>query len=164
MVDVTVSIHVNAAPARVASIMFDPTHDPKWIGGAVRAEIIGPAPYGVGTRVRRHGAFLGRSFSWVTEVTEFEAECLVRMKHVSGPFTGGVDYSIRPVGEGADVVVRNYGTASFWMPFMAQMMRMSVAKDLERSRRLAEDRSPNRACSGRVATIFLARTRPISMT
>ncbi|MER9586825.1 DUF982 domain-containing protein [Mesorhizobium sp. M0276] len=84
-------------------------------------------------RVRRHGAFIGRSFEWVIEVTEFEPGRLVRMKYVSGPFAGGVDYSILPVGEGSEVVIRNYGNANFWFPFMAAMMRASVqAGRLER--------------------------------
>ena len=136
MVDVTVRSTIAAAAADVATVIFDPNRDPEWIGGAQRVEVIGPLPYGVGTRVRRHGAFLGRSFAWVTEVTEFEANRLVRMKHVSGPFTGGVDYSIAPVAEGSEVVIRNYGKASFWFPFMAAMMRASVRADLKRLGRL----------------------------
>ncbi|MES0002759.1 hypothetical protein NKJ90_28935 [Mesorhizobium sp. M0051] len=111
-------------------------------GGVVNADRLGlshrdcritPPPYGTGTRVRRHGAFIGRSFEWVIEVTEFEPGRLVRMKYVSGPFAGGVDYSILPVGEGSEVVIRNYGNANFWFPFMAAMMRASVqAGRLER--------------------------------
>jgi hypothetical protein len=132
MVDVTVRSTIAAAAADVAAIMFDPNRDPEWIGGAQRVEVIGPLPYGIGTRVRRHGAFLGRSFAWMTEVTEYEAGRLVRMKHVSGPFTGGVDYSISPAGEGSEVVIRNYGKASFWFPFMAAMMKASVQADLKR--------------------------------
>lgn len=136
MVDVTVKATIPAAAAKIAAVMFDPSRDPEWIGGAQRVEVIGPLPYGIGTRVRRHGAFLGRSFSWLTEVTEFEAGRLVRMQHVAGPFTGGVDYSITPVAEGSDVVIRNYGKASFWFPFMATMMRASVRADLKRLGRL----------------------------
>ena len=136
MVDVTVRSTIPAAAADVAAVMFDPNRDPEWIGGAQRVEVITPQPYGVGARVRRHGAFLGRSFAWVTEVTEFEAGRLVRMKHVAGPFTGGVDYSISPVAAGSEVVIRNYGKASFWFPFMAAMMRASVRADLKRLGRL----------------------------
>lgn len=136
MVDVTVKSTIAATAPDVAAVMFDPNRDPEWIGGAQRVDVLGPLPYGVGTRVRRHGAFLGRSFAWETEVTEFEPDRLVRMKHVAGPFTGGVDYSITPVGEGSEVTIRNYGKASFWFPFMATMMRSSVTADLKRLARL----------------------------
>ena len=140
MVDVTVQMSVAATPDQVAAVMFDPSRDLEWIGGAKRAEMLGPEPYGVGTRVRRSGAFLGRNFSWVTEVTEFEPGRSVRMKHAAGPFTGGVDYSIAPTGEGSAVTIRNYGEASFWFPFLASMMRASVRGDLKRLSRLVTSR------------------------
>ncbi|MER9951988.1 SRPBCC family protein [Mesorhizobium sp. M0047] len=114
MVDITVRSTMAAAADSIATVMFDPSRDPEWIGGVQRVEVIALPPYGIGTRVRRHGAFIGRSFAWVTEVTEFEPGRLVRMKYVSGPFAGGVDYSILPVGEGSEVVIRNYGNANFW--------------------------------------------------
>jgi hypothetical protein len=138
MVDVTVNQFIEAPPARVGVVMFDAVRDPEWIGGAKKATVLGPLPYGLGTRVRRDGAFLGRSFSWTTEVTEFRPDGLVRMKHVAGPFKGGVDYSITAEGEGSRVTIRNYGEASFWFPFMATMMRASVAGDLRRLKRLVE--------------------------
>ena len=141
MVDVTVTTEVGAPPETVAAIMFDADRDAQWIGGATRAQKLTPGPYGQGTRVRREGAFLGRSFSWTTEVTEFVPGRLVRMKHIAGPFKGGVDYSIEPGGRGSVVTIRNYGEASFWFPFMATMMRMSVGADLRRLRALVEVRA-----------------------
>jgi hypothetical protein len=142
MVDVTVRQHIAAPPERVAAVLFDATRDPEWIGGAKRVEVLGPLPYGVGTRVRRHGAFLGRTFSWVTEVTEYTPDRLARMKHVAGPFQGGVDYSVAPVGGGSDVTIRNHGEATFWVPFMGLMMRMSVGGDLRRLKRIVEAANP----------------------
>lgn len=138
MVDVTVKLRMDASPDRVGAIMFDAARDPEWIGGAKRSEVLGPLPYGVGTRVRREGAFLGRRFSWTTEVVEFVPGGAVRMKHVAGPFKGGVDYSIAPAGDGAEVTIRNYGEATFSFPLMGAMMRMSVGADLRRLKRLVE--------------------------
>jgi uncharacterized protein YndB with AHSA1/START domain len=138
MVDVTVKTEIAAPPERVAAVMFDPERDAQWIGGARRAQKLTPGPYGLGTKVRRDGAFLGRSFSWTTEVTEFTPGRLVRMKHIAGPFKGGVDYSIEPRGGGSEVTIHNYGEASFWFPFMATMMRASVASDLRRLKQLVE--------------------------
>jgi hypothetical protein len=139
MVDVTVSQAMRATSERVAEVLFDPTRDPEWIGGAKRVEIVTPdIPYGPGYRVRRTGGFLGRTFSWITEIAEFEPNRLSRMKHVAGPFQGGVDYSVRPADGGSIVTIRNYGTAKFSIPFMATMMRMSVAGDLRRLKRIVE--------------------------
>jgi hypothetical protein len=139
MVDVTVSQKIEAPPQKVAAVLFDPSRDPEWIGGAKKAEILtGELPYGIGHRVRRTGAFLGRHFSWVTEIAEYEPNRLTRMKHVAGPFKGGVDYSIAPSDGGSLVTIRNYGAASFSFPFMSSMMRMSVAGDLRRLKRIVE--------------------------
>ena len=60
------------------------------------------------------------------------------MTHISGPFKGGVDYWIEPAERGCEVTIRNFGKASFWFPFMAAIMRMSVESDLERLRRIIE--------------------------
>ena len=136
MVDVTVSRTFRATPEAVGKVMFDPNRDAEWIGGAQAAEKLTSGPYGLGTRVKRTGGFLGRSFTWETEVTEFDPGRVVRMKYVAGPFKGGVDYSIAPSGIGSEVTIRNYGESSFRFPFMGAMMGMSVGKDLERLRRL----------------------------
>jgi carbon monoxide dehydrogenase subunit G len=136
MVDVTVSRRFDAPPESVASVMFNASRDAEWIGGARSVEKLTPGPYGVGTRVRRTGGFLGRNFSWTTEVTEFDPARIVRMKYVAGPFKGGIDYSIAPADSGAEVTIRNYGESTFWFPFMGVMMRASVRKDLDRLRAL----------------------------
>jgi hypothetical protein len=139
MVDVTVSQAVSAAPERVAAVLFDPLRDPEWIGGAKKAEVLTPdMPYGAGYRVRRTGGFLGRTFSWITEIAEYEPNRLTRMKYTAGPFQGGVDYSISPADGGSTVTIRNYGAASFSFPFIGTMMRMSVAGDLQRLKRIVE--------------------------
>ena len=70
--DVQVSKHMGAAPAAIASIMFDPQRDPEWIGGARAVERLDSDPHEIGARVRRTGGFLGRKFSWVTELLEFK--------------------------------------------------------------------------------------------
>jgi carbon monoxide dehydrogenase subunit G len=141
MLDVTVSRDFDAPPEAVAAVMFDARRDAEWIGGARRSEPLGPEPYGVGYRVRRTGGFLGRSLSWVTEIVRYEPGRKVEMKYVAGPFKGGVDYGVEPQGGGSRVTIRNYGEATFSFPFMAAMMRMSVAGDLKRLQRLVESRA-----------------------
>ena len=135
--DVLVSTEMAADPACVARIMFDPSRDPEWIGGARSVEP-SPDPTAIGARTRRHGGFLGRKFSWATEVVEHEPGALLRMKFVDGPMRGEVSYRIEPFGEGSRVSIRNSGGASFNVPGMTWMLRRSVAKDLERLKRLVE--------------------------
>lgn len=137
--DVLVERKIPAEAAAVARIMFDPEYDPLWIGGARSAERLTPGPIGVGSRVRRHGGFLGRRFSWVTEVTGLEAERHLDMIFVEGPMTGGVIYLIRPLPDGSFVAIRNYGQSKVPVPGMSWLVKRSVAADLRRLATFVEE-------------------------
>lgn len=99
--DVLVQTDFSVPPERVARIMFDPRRDPEWIGGARSVDLLTSEPTAVGARTRRHGGFLGRRFSWVTEVTEHEPDALLRMKFVEGPMKGEVTYTIESAPGGS---------------------------------------------------------------
>ena len=133
--DIRVERFIKAPPGDVARVMFDPRNDPKWIGGARSVEPA-PGPLSVGSRVRRHGGFLGRKFSWVTEVTEQVPDRRLAMSFVEGPMKGGVTYAIQPANGGSQVSIRNHGGADMPVPGIGWMLRRSVAKDLERLDRL----------------------------
>lgn len=134
--DVTVTIDMPAPPERVAAIMFDPRRDPEWIGGARSVDMPPDDPTAIGARTRRNGGFLGKKFSWVTEVIEHRPNAMLRMAFVEGPMKGEVSYTIEPTGSGSRVSIRNSGGASFSMPGMTWMLRRSVAKDLDRLKAL----------------------------
>jgi uncharacterized protein YndB with AHSA1/START domain len=131
-VDVEVTRMMRAPPKAVASVMFDPDRDPEWIGGARSVERLSPEPLLAGARVRRTGGFLGKKFSWVTEVLEHVPDRLLRMRFVEGPMSGEVCYRIEPIAGGSKVSIRNRGGASFRLPGMSWMLRRSVARDLDR--------------------------------
>ena len=136
VMDIEVERRMAAAPATVAEIMFDPDHDPSWIGGAKAVERLSPDPHRIGARVRRTGGFLGKRFSWVTELAEYVPDHLMRMRFVEGPMKGEVTYRIEPNGDGSRVFIRNSGGSSFTVPGVGLMLRRSVGKDLERLEQL----------------------------
>ncbi len=135
--DVVAERLVRALPTAVARVMFDPANDPRWIGGAKSVEPWGGA-IAVGVRVRRHGGFLGRTFSWVTQVTTLEPDHRLAMDIVEGPMSGAVTYTIEPAPGGSRVAIRNAGQSSFSVPGMAWMLRKSVEGDLKRLAALVE--------------------------
>lgn len=125
---------ITASPQRIAAVMFDPERDPEWIGGAKSIEPSESEPTMVGARVTRHGGFMGRKFSWQTEVTKFEPDRLLDMRFVAGPMKGGtVTYRIEPDGDGSRVIIRNTGPGP---QIMSWFVKRSVDKDLERLARL----------------------------
>ena len=132
--DVTASTSIGAPPAAVAAVMFDPNSDPAWIGGAKSVEPPSGDPVAIGARTTRQGGFMGRKFSWQTEVVEFEPDRLLRMRFVEGPMKGGeVTYRIESDGSGSRVSIRNTGAG---LSFLGWFVKRSVSKDLERLAKL----------------------------
>ena len=134
--EATATRRIKASPTAVAAVMFDPRRDPEWIGGAKSVEPPSGDPTGIGARVTRHGGFMGRKFSWQTEVEGFEPDRILRMRFVAGPMKGGdVTYRIEPEGKGSRVSIRNTGPGP---QLMAWLVKRSVGKDLDRLARLVE--------------------------
>lgn len=128
--DVAESRYIEAPPHLVSQIMFDPRRDPEWIGGARRVEAPTDVPTAIGARTTRHGGFMGKKFSWQTEVTRFEPDRLLDMHFVEGPMKGGsVGYRIEAQGAGSRVSIRNIGPGP---QIMGWFVRRSVRKDLDR--------------------------------
>jgi len=121
---------IAAAPSAVAAVMFDPARDPEWIGGAKSVDLPSGPPHVPGARTTRHGGFMGRKFSWTTEVVGFEADRLLDMTFVAGPMKGGgVTYRIEPDGQGSRVSIRNSGPGP---QLMGWFVKRSVGQDLDR--------------------------------
>jgi hypothetical protein len=134
--DVTASRTIAAKPGRVAAIMFDPNRDPEWIGGAKSVDPPKGDPTRVGARTTRHGGFMGKKFSWTTEVGGHEPDRILHMSFVEGPMKGGtVTYRIEPDGAGSRVSVRNTGPGP---QFMGWFVKRSVSKDLGRLAKILE--------------------------
>jgi uncharacterized protein YndB with AHSA1/START domain len=134
--DVTVSRVIAALPGRVAEVMFDPRRDPEWIGGARMVDLPNGDPTNIGAKVTRHGGFMGRKFSWQTEVAGYEPDHLLHMNFTAGPMKGGtVTYRIEPDGQCSRVSIRNTGPGP---QFLGWLVRRSVGKDLARLARLVE--------------------------
>jgi hypothetical protein len=134
--DVTVSRTIRAKPGRIAAVMFDPLRDPEWIRGAKSVDFPKGDPIKVGARTTRHGGFLGRKFSWTTEVAGSEPDRILHMTFVEGPMKGGtVTYRIEPDGAGSRVSIRNTGPGP---QIMGWFVKRSVGRDLDRLARTVE--------------------------
>ncbi len=128
--DVTATRNLAASPKQVAAVMFDPHRDPEWIGGAKSVEPSTSDPTAKGARTTRHGGFMGRKFSWQTEVAAYEPDRLLDMRFVAGPMKGGgVTYRIEPESNGSRVSIRNTGPGP---QIMGWFVKRSVGKDLDR--------------------------------
>jgi hypothetical protein len=137
MSDITASVKIDRAPSIVARVMFDPANDTKWIDGAKKIEPFEGDATVIGSRVKRHGAFWGRAFTWTTETAAHEPDRLLTLKYVEGPMTGEAIYELAADGAGTKVTIRNQG-ATLSMPGTATMLKQTLQGDLARLKRLVE--------------------------
>ena len=138
--DLSAEIDIDAAPADVAGVMFDPQREPEWVTIVTGVELIDPA-LAPGARVRRTGNVLGRSIDWTTEVERVHFPHLLTLRVVDGPFRGTLRYDIQRSGSGSRVRLRNVGEAE-GLPipaaFAAGPLQAAMAADLQRLKALVE--------------------------
>jgi len=138
--DLSAEIDIDAAPADVAGVMFDPQREPEWMKVVTAVELIDPA-LAPGARVRRTGSVLGRSIGWTTEVERVQFPHLLTLKVIDGPFRGTVRYDIQRSGTGSRVRLRNVGEAE-GLPIPAALaagpLQAAMGADLQRLKALVE--------------------------
>jgi hypothetical protein len=139
--DVRVGTDIARPPEDVAAYMFDPRHDPEWIGGIERVDPP-QGPVGVGTETHRLARFMGRRIDYVLRVSVFVPHRLLVMDSVRAPFPMGVTYEVEPAGTGARVGLRVTGGYGLLMrlaqPLVSRMIRRNLRADLRNLRRRLE--------------------------
>ncbi len=141
-IDVSGEIDIEAAPADIAGVMFDPQREPEWMKVVTGVELIDPA-LAPGARVRRTGTLMGRTIGWTTEVERVHFPHVLALRVVDGPFRGTVRYEIQRSGTGSRVRVHNVGEADD-LPVPAALvaapLRAALAADLQRLKAIVEAR------------------------
>jgi hypothetical protein len=142
--DVSASVRIDATPADVAAVQFDPSRDTEWIGGVDRVEWLTPPPLGLESQVRRIGGFLGRSIEWIMRIDVLEPERHVGMHALRSPFPMDVDYLLEPAEGGratqASIRIRGEAKGMYGLPgpLLGPMVRRSVTGDLRRLKKIVE--------------------------
>jgi hypothetical protein len=142
-IDISAEIDINAAPADIAGVMFDPEREPEWVKAVTGVELIDPA-LEPGARVKRLGSFMGQPLEWTTAVETIHFPHVLTLRVIDGPFTGTLRYDIQRAGTGSRVRIRGVGDITFPVLAPAALvnapMRAALAADLERLRQLVEGR------------------------
>lgn len=140
--DVTVSETIYALRHDVARYVMDHRNDTTWIGGITESELLGEAPFGVGSDVRRVASFMGKRIDYVLRVADLQPGRLLEMRSVKAPFPMQVTYSFDDAPGGTVTSVRVQGEpASMYKiagPMLARQTRRSVGSDLRTLKNLME--------------------------
>jgi uncharacterized membrane protein len=140
-IDIAAQIEISAEPTDVAGVMFDPHRDPEWMK-AVKTVNVVDAGIKPGARVERTGSFMGREFSWTTEVVSFHFPHLLELRISEGPIVGTVTYNVVRSATGSTAKIRNVGDPGKFgfLPeaMITTPMRSALTADLERLKTLVE--------------------------
>ena len=143
-VDVSVEIAINADPADIAAVMFNPHRDSEWMKAVRKSEPLDES-IAIGARVKRSGSFLGQEIQWTTEVATIHFPHRLVLKIADGPFVGTVTYDIQRSGDGSVARIRNVGSPTKFGFLPAAMieapMRSALNADLERLKQIVENKS-----------------------
>ena len=141
--DETAETTIRRPAAEIAAYMFDPTHDPEWIGGISEVEPLDTGPIRTGSRVRRRASFLGRRIDYVMEVVEFEPDRRLALHAIEAPMPMDVTYEVEPITDGARARVRVQGDAGGLYrlagPLMGAQVSRSITADVNRLKRILEE-------------------------
>ena len=91
------SVHIASEPEVVFAYLSDASNVAQWDRSIVAAEQLDSGPISAGTRWRGTSKILGRTFRWVTEVTEIHAPERMSSRSVEGDLTFTASYRLRPI-------------------------------------------------------------------
>jgi uncharacterized protein YndB with AHSA1/START domain len=143
-IDVTATETIAAPRDEVAAFVVDHRNDTRWIGGISESELLGDAPLGVGSDVRRVASFMGKRIEYVNRVEELEPGRRLVMRSIRSPIPMTVTYAFEDTGTGtgtkASVRVQGEPGAMYRVagPILSRQVRRSVANDLRALKRLLE--------------------------
>jgi hypothetical protein len=142
MIDVETAIVIHRPQTVVATYAGDPDNAPEWyrnIDSAVRQT---SGPLAIGSRIAFTARFLGRTLSYMYEVTEYEPAAKLVMRTAEGPFLMETTYTWTALANSTRMTLRNRGEPSGFSrvaaPLLTRSMRAANHKDLAKLKQILE--------------------------
>jgi carbon monoxide dehydrogenase subunit G len=107
-IDIAAETDINAAPADIAAVMFDPEREKDWVGVVSSVEIH-DAALQPGARVTHRGSVMGREVALTTEVETVHFPHVLALRVSEPQFSGLVRFEIARAGSGSRVRIRAEG-------------------------------------------------------
>ena len=142
-VDVRTEIEIERPREEVAEFAADPGNATAWYKNITAVEWETPPPVAVGSRLRFHARFLGRTLDYTYEIREIDPGRRLVMATADGPFPMETTYTWEDARPGATRMrLRNRGEPSGFAAVtagvMAKAMRRANEADLRRLKALLE--------------------------
>lgn len=142
MIDVESAIVIHRPQTVVADYAANPDNAPLWYRNIDSAQRQTSRPLAVGSRVAFTARFLGRTLSYVYEVTEYEPSRKLVMRTAEGPFPMETTYTWTALANSTRMTLRNRGEPTGFSriaaPILVRAIRAANHKDLANIKRLLE--------------------------
>ena len=144
-IDIAAETDINAAPADIAAVMFDPEREKDWVGVITGVEIH-DAALQPGARVTHRGTVLGRDFALTTAVEAVHFPHVLTLRVDDPQFAGQVRFDIQRAGAGSRVRIRTAGESDRLNTLSRMMVdgpvRAGLSSALERLKQIVERAQP----------------------
>ncbi|MGN6170887.1 MAG: SRPBCC family protein [Solirubrobacteraceae bacterium] len=142
-VDVLTEIEIKRPRDEVSAFAADPTNAPAWYRNITAIEWQTSPPAVVGSRIRFHARFLGRTLEYTYEIRELRPGSRLVMATAQGPFPMETTYTWEDAADSwTKMTLRNRGEPSSFAAVTAPVMRRAIRKaneaDLRRLKGLLE--------------------------
>jgi uncharacterized protein YndB with AHSA1/START domain len=139
------TVVIDRPPADVFGYLTDVKRLPEWQASAI--EVRHEGSMAVGTQIREVRNFLGRRAESTLEVTEYEPDRKFSLRVVSGPLPFEVRHTLTPENGGTRLDWVGEAETSRYPRIAVRMVARTAERqftsDLERLKRLLEDRRPS---------------------
>lgn len=141
--EITSSIEIERPASEVFAFVADMSNNTRWQGGQQRCDWTSEPPIGVGSTYDQEAKFLGRAIVSSFEVTEFEADRLIRIVSTAGTMPIDVTRTVEQLGQRrCRVTARVKGDPPGLMrlagPLMKRLVGRNVDRDYDRLKALLE--------------------------
>lgn len=100
------NVFISVPPEEVFDYIDDPKNLSEYSANVIAAELEGPRPVQLGSRIRGTNKILGRTFDWVIEVVEHDRPNRIASKSVEGKINFTVEWNLAPEGQGTRLQYR----------------------------------------------------------
>jgi hypothetical protein len=140
-IDIAAETDIDAAPADIAAVMFDPEREKDWVGVITGVEMH-DAALQPGARVTHRGSVMGRDVTLTTQVETVHFPHVLALRVSEPQFSGLVRFEIARAGSGSRVRIRAEGESDQVNMLTTMMVegavRSGVSSALARLKQIVE--------------------------
>lgn len=133
MIQVDVSIDIDAPVKKVFEYSTNNDNDPVWMEEVVKVQKMTDGPIGVGSTFKNYVEFLGRSIEDSHEIVEYEPFTSMTISQKAGPVPFKATYLYRPLEDGTRFSMQIEAEPGGFFKLASPLVRRQLKTQYERN-------------------------------